>query len=103
MQHEPSELRISKTRAARTRRHEALVRARRVVNEAKSNAGEPAVANATVLDEAFAELPAAEPKANDASKTEGIGGALLEQLSSQLRQLDAQREQLTELLERAKQ
>lgn len=96
MQNEPQELRLNVASAPRSRRSEALSRAKRLVAEAE--------ASPAVLDAAFAELSPATDRApggaNNPSAS-AIGDTFITQLSSQLRQLDEQRAKLAELLRRA--
>lgn len=97
MQHEPQELRLASTHAARTRRHEAVRQAQRIVDAAQHTRVDAGAEADEALDEAFAET-FSEPAL--AASPEAIDGGLMQQIAEQLKQLDAQREQLTALLER---
>lgn len=106
MDSEPQELRLSVARRTRSGRVEAVTRARKFVEQAAAETRtrfDHSDAPAEIRDEAFAELPENAAMPEPTSASDGIDGSLMQELTDQLRQLDAQREQLSALLQRAQQ
>ncbi len=92
MNHEPQEIHLKSDRASRSRRLEAVRRARQMISHR-------AESNTAIQDEAFASFPAAEAKTGE--ETPALDKLLVSQIATQLRQLDEQRSHLESLLKQA--